>query len=958
MTREPLPPPPHVSAESRSSKRARALLRHLQNPQALRRSPSTVLRLVCTLETEGSIRYARQLVGLLRASLGCGAPRSGKPTRFETSLAALYATLTYQDPDLAADGSLDRALDILRTVDPLNASTKASEIISAVGGIFKRRWFLDGHTEHLESALTWYRRGYADQYYGSGLPADLGANWTNAGFALDQLAWKEEDLSNPNLSPPAAATARREEARTIRLALISRLRQPKGKGRTRAVLRQASPECRWTYLINLAESYLGLREPQKARRYLRLARATEERDRRSFPPGALETAVRHLVHVVRLNHPRLRLADLRQCPEWLSLEEFSGVPEALSSLFEGKVGLALSGGGFRAAFFHIGVLAYLAERDMLRRVEVLSCVSGGSVIGAYYYLKLRDLYMNGGPRSGEDYLDIVHQIHNEFHWKVRHNIRARALAGLRSNLSLIFVPFATRTAWVGELLDRFVFSPIAAPRRWKVRELAIQVDGAADFKPRRDNWKRAHKVPILVLNATTLNTGHNWQFAATWMGEPPNEANAEIDANVRLRRLYYGQAPHPELRDITLGTAVASSACVPVLFEPVALPRLYKEPWASGPEPKKRIRAYRVPERGVTPRLVDGGVHDNQGIASLVEQNCSVLLVSDASGQMSTENRPRTDPLGVLRRTNKILQARVRAAQYQELRARRRAGLIRSFMFVHLTKDLGRDALDWVNCREPTERDVGCADEVTHDTSYGVRREFQQLMANIRTDLDSFSETEACALMYSGYQMARSELVKHFQEMEPPPSLRSREWRFLRLRPVISADGGGDPEAVLRFRRALQISCHNMFKVWRDPGPRALAMASGCILVGLFALDRMTAPGPGITMQIQSMSPSVFRVAAALPWQILVWGTPGAVAGWALVRYFYFGERAGQILTGIALGTAGLVMAPWARLHLHVFHHYYLDRGKLARVLGEPSLRTGLPGVSRLKRIMRRIIFG
>ena len=47
-----------------------------------------------------------------------------------------------------------------------------------------------------------------------------------------------------------------------------------------------------------------------------------------------------------------------------------------------KWGLALSGGGFRASFFHLGVLARLAEMDLLRRVEVISTVSGGSIIGA------------------------------------------------------------------------------------------------------------------------------------------------------------------------------------------------------------------------------------------------------------------------------------------------------------------------------------------------------------------------------------------------------------------------------------------------------------------------------------------------------------------------------------------------------------------------------------------------
>jgi predicted acylesterase/phospholipase RssA len=58
---------------------------------------------------------------------------------------------------------------------------------------------------------------------------------------------------------------------------------------------------------------------------------------------------------------------------------------------EPKLGLALSGGGHRAAFFHIGVLAKLAELGLLRRIEVISTVSGGSIVGALYYLHVKNL---------------------------------------------------------------------------------------------------------------------------------------------------------------------------------------------------------------------------------------------------------------------------------------------------------------------------------------------------------------------------------------------------------------------------------------------------------------------------------------------------------------------------------------------------------------------------------------
>lgn len=54
-----------------------------------------------------------------------------------------------------------------------------------------------------------------------------------------------------------------------------------------------------------------------------------------------------------------------------------------------RLGLALSGGGFRAALYHVGVVAALAEAGLLGRVEALSAVSGGSVVGYHLFLLLK-----------------------------------------------------------------------------------------------------------------------------------------------------------------------------------------------------------------------------------------------------------------------------------------------------------------------------------------------------------------------------------------------------------------------------------------------------------------------------------------------------------------------------------------------------------------------------------------
>ena len=47
-------------------------------------------------------------------------------------------------------------------------------------------------------------------------------------------------------------------------------------------------------------------------------------------------------------------------------------------------GLSLSGGGFRATAFHLGVLKRLRELRLLEEVDLLSTVSGGSIAGAYW----------------------------------------------------------------------------------------------------------------------------------------------------------------------------------------------------------------------------------------------------------------------------------------------------------------------------------------------------------------------------------------------------------------------------------------------------------------------------------------------------------------------------------------------------------------------------------------------
>src|SRR5262245_30753901 len=51
-----------------------------------------------------------------------------------------------------------------------------------------------------------------------------------------------------------------------------------------------------------------------------------------------------------------------------------------------RIGLALSGGGFRATLFHLGMIRFLREANILPAVTHITSVSGGSILGAHLAL--------------------------------------------------------------------------------------------------------------------------------------------------------------------------------------------------------------------------------------------------------------------------------------------------------------------------------------------------------------------------------------------------------------------------------------------------------------------------------------------------------------------------------------------------------------------------------------------
>jgi NTE family protein len=453
-----------------------------------------------------------------------------------------------------------------------------------------------------------------------------------------------------------------------------------------------------------------------------------------------------------------------------------------------KLGLALSGGGFRAAFFHVGLLARMAELGVLRRVEVLSCVSGGSIVGALYYLHVRDLLQTKPERevTDADYVRIVDHVERSLVAGVQTNVRARAFGSLRHNFRMAKRSYS-RSERMGELYDetfyrpawnRPIFGPPPTPPlkgMVEMRNLRIEPpDAPPDFNPMRT--RRPHApVPVLVVNATTLNTGHNWRFEVSGMGEPdraevgipeqiaeidPREdARREIDRNNRLRWTRYELLPRNK-RNIELGIAVAASSCVPSLFHPLPIVDLFR----------------RGNGNPINVELVDGGVHDNQGIEGLIEFKCDMMIVSDASGYMPDQEGPRTRIPAVLGRTISIYGDRVREEQ---LMTARLDDDERPFALAHLRKGITGVALAPLDANgEPLEPERGEPPDDFMGERFNVHRDVQDALSRVRTDLDAFSEIEAYSLMLDGYRMAEPNLTTLPLDKLGRPG-PTHDWRFL-----------------------------------------------------------------------------------------------------------------------------------------------------------------------------------
>ena len=223
-----------------------------------------------------------------------------------------------------------------------------------------------------------------------------------------------------------------------------------------------------------------------------------------------------------------------------------------------SIGLALSGGGLRAAAYHLGVLKWLAERQLFEKISCISSVSGGTLLVALIY----NLNNYRWPNSDEFTDKIFPKVYT----------------------------FLESYSIVKEAFKQLLHKPLKAPLYLydrnrlihSVLEEKLMIAEKLSKLPPHPEW---------IINATTHETGRRFYFTCEKMGD---------------KEFGYSFAP-----DLSLAYAVTSSLAYPGFIGPYTI-KTSKYKWQ-----KENVKNYIPPFRRL--HIYDGGIYDNLGLETFID---------------------------------------------------------------------------------------------------------------------------------------------------------------------------------------------------------------------------------------------------------------------------------------------------------------------------------------------------
>jgi NTE family protein len=237
------------------------------------------------------------------------------------------------------------------------------------------------------------------------------------------------------------------------------------------------------------------------------------------------------------------------------------------------IALCFSGGGYRAALFHLGATRRLNEVGLLSNVDTFTSVSGGSIFAsliAGYAVRRPDAW----SRPSTSIAGYDEDVTKPMRELAQHNVRT--LTVLKALL----------------------------PWNWFKRD--VQIDALAERLA--DGPTGRARLVDLPERPRFIFCSSEMQFRSQWTFDSGD------------RRLGGEPSGHADFGDWTIARAAASSSCLPGVFSPMSIRDVLSGGTYDGDDANALARAI---------ALSDGGMYDNLGVEP-VWQDHATVLVSDA----------------------------------------------------------------------------------------------------------------------------------------------------------------------------------------------------------------------------------------------------------------------------------------------------------------------------------------
>lgn len=373
--------------------------------------------------------------------------------------------------------------------------------------------------------------------------------------------------------------------------------------------------------------------------------------------------------------------------------------------------LALSGGGYRATLFAVGSLYRLNELGILKNLNRITAVSGGSIALGYLALHWNDLKFSHNDVA-ENFETVIAEPLQEF---CSHNLDvAAAIGGILS------------------------FSKTTGDKIIKAYNKRLFHNVLLRDIPKGDG------IPEFLFYATNLGTGSSVRIT-----------------NETIFDYKLGEAP---VYNISLAQAVAASSAFPPVLSPVIFD---SKKWAWK---KKNDFNYLYDNQALRDRLVltDGGLYDNMGIEAIWKEegvdHFDNVLVCDAGApfkfgfDMKKENIFSAIGQKIGFKRNWFSQlSRMSDIMIDQQRALRKKQLIKNYSSLY-------SGAYWATSTKIEE--YSAKDKIASDSI------LSKSIAQIPTRLNAFREQDRAHLINWGYALADAAVRTHlYPQYEAPEAL-------------------------------------------------------------------------------------------------------------------------------------------------------------------------------------------